>query len=42
MMPIYREEDIETFLASAFENRYLRKDVVLTGFLLARPEDPIT
>ena len=34
--------DMERQLEWAFENRYHRKDVVLTGILLARPEDKLT
>ena len=38
----YRKEDIEQHLADAFRHRYRRKDVALTGILLARPEDRLT
>ena len=41
MIPIYRTDQIKTVLADAFENRYKRRDVNITGILLARPEDPI-
>jgi hypothetical protein len=38
MIPIYRYQDIQEKLAASFEKRYLRKDVNITGILLARPE----
>lgn len=38
----YSKEDIEHHLAHAFQHRYHRKDVALTGILLARPEDRLT
>jgi hypothetical protein len=34
--------DMERQLTDAFKTRYRRKDVVLTGILLARPEDKVT
>ena len=35
----YNKDDISEHLTSAFKERYARKDVALTGILLARPED---
>ncbi|MBI1757466.1 MAG: hypothetical protein HYR64_10215 [Fimbriimonas ginsengisoli] len=36
-----KRSDIEGCLTRAFRERYLRKDVALTGILLARPEDKL-
>ncbi len=41
MEVFYNKDDIEGQLAQGFKNRYKRKDVVLTGILLARPEDKL-
>jgi hypothetical protein len=38
MIAIYRYQDIQRQLADSFEHRYKRKDVNITGILLARPE----
>lgn len=38
----YSREEMEQRLAYAFRERYRRKDVALTGVLLARPEDSLT
>lgn len=40
MIPIYRIDQILNALAEAFKTRYKRRDVNITGILLARPEDP--
>ena len=37
MEVFYNRNDIEQQLATAFQNRYKRKDAALTGILLARP-----
>ena len=37
----YKKTDIVDCLTVAFQHRYSRKDVALTGILLARPEDDI-
>jgi hypothetical protein len=39
---LYTIDDLERELTDGFNNRYRRKDVALTGILLARPEDSIT
>lgn len=41
MLAFHTLEDMETQLTDGFEHRYRRKDVALTGILLARPEDPV-
>ena len=41
MEVFYNRNDIEQHLATAFQNRYKRKDAALTGILLARPEDKV-
>jgi hypothetical protein len=42
MNVFHTRADMEQQLARAFVSRYRRKDVVLTGILLARPEDKVT
>jgi hypothetical protein len=37
MIATWRKADIEAFLSDSFRNRYKRKDVNITGVLLARP-----
>ena len=41
MQVFHTLRDMEQQLASAFRDRYRRKDVALTGILLARPEDKL-
>lgn len=42
MNVFHTRADMEAQLSRAFVSRYKRKDVVLTGILLARPEDKVT
>ncbi|MDW3210319.1 MAG: hypothetical protein R8N23_10655 [Reichenbachiella sp.] len=42
MNVFHSKADIEDRLTKAFREKYKRKDVVLTGILLARPEDKLT
>jgi hypothetical protein len=38
MIPTWNKQHIEAYLSASFEHRYKRKDVNITGILLARPE----
>lgn len=42
MIAIYQYSDIQNTLREHFEHRYKRKDVNITGVLIARPETPAT